>query len=350
MISDLRKSIMDFFTDSSRTEEQYGEAAELYRQTGYALYKLLVGTVETSLGENVVVVVDKELGYLPFDLLLTELPDRAYGYRDHPYLMREHAISYSYSANLWMEMQRPIQDAGRKALVIAPSFGTLEMSAESDDSFLMPLSFNQEEASKVAATLNARTVLSDDATKERFLADCERYDLIHLATHGTSDDQSGDNSFLLFTNTSGDNQLYASEIYPLNLNAELVTLSACETGYGELRKGEGVISLARAFAFAGARGLVSTLWSVNDRSTSQVMTSYYRYLGEGLDKSNALRQAKLDYINSVGHADAHPFFWGGFISIGNIRPLQPYPSRRTLNALLLLIIFGILVWVVLPPR
>ena len=129
----------------------------------------------------------------------------------------------------------------------------------------------------------------------------------------------------------------ASEIYDLDLNAELVTLSGCETGLGELRSGEGIISLARAFSFAGAKSIISSLWPVSDKSTAVIMTSFYKYLRMGLPKDTALQKAKMNYLTSSGHADAHPFYWGSFICMGDMRPVQPsHPS------LSVYIVFGLI--------
>ena len=99
-------------------------------------------------------------------------------------------------------------------------------------------------------------------------------------------------------------------------------LSACETGYGKFRQGEGVISLARSFMYAGVPSLVVSLWQVNDNSTSRIMRSFYEYLSNGLTKDAALRQAKLDYIEIAKGVSAHPAFWLPFIQLGDNRPIE----------------------------
>lgn len=99
-------------------------------------------------------------------------------------------------------------------------------------------------------------------------------------------------------------------------------LSACETGIGELKKGEGIICLARAFAYAGAQSVVSTLWSVNDESTTHIMRAFYKDIRTGNTKSNALRNAKATYIQSRPEdLAAHPFYWSAYIAVGDMRPL-----------------------------
>ena len=101
----------------------------------------------------------------------------------------------------------------------------------------------------------------------------------------------------------------------------MVVLSACNTGTGELQRGEGVISLARGFAFAGAKSIISTLWSVNDKSTEVLMSSFYKHLKSGMKKDEALRKAKQDYRRNPKN-DAHPFYWAAFIPSGDMSALD----------------------------
>ena len=115
----------------------------------------------------------------------------------------------------------------------------------------------------------------------------------------------------------GEQFLYNRDLYNLTLNAEMVVLSACETGIGELQKGEGIISLARGFSYAGAKSIITTLWSINDEKSKELMLSFYSNLKEGQTKDAALRQAKLDFIHKYSHR-AHPFFWAAFIPIGDM--------------------------------
>ena len=120
-----------------------------------------------------------------------------------------------------------------------------------------------------------------------------------------------------------------SDILQMKLNAELVVLSACETGLGRLRDGEGIVGLTRAFLYAGASSTVVSLWKVEDQSTSLLMERFYQNLKRGLDKSEALRQAKLDIIRSnvdlkaTGRREelAAPFYWAPFILVGDWGPL-----------------------------
>jgi CHAT domain-containing protein len=126
-------------------------------------------------------------------------------------------------------------------------------------------------------------------------------------------------SSLVFTedhDSVENNFLQAYEISKLNLNADLVILSACETGYGKFEKGNGIASLARSFMYAGASSLVVSLWQVNDFSTAEIMKFFYQNLVEGMGKAEALREAKLEYIKRSKGIFNHPAFWSPFIQIG----------------------------------
>jgi CHAT domain-containing protein len=113
------------------------------------------------------------------------------------------------------------------------------------------------------------------------------------------------------------NFLQAYEIASMELNANLIVLSACETGFGKFEQGEGIMSLARSFMYAGTPSLVVSLWSVNDQSTSIIMQDFYKNLIANMPKNEALRQAKLNYIQRATGVAAHPAFWSPFIQLGN---------------------------------
>lgn len=150
-------------------------------------------------------------------------------------------------------------------------------------------------------------VFSDtSATEKRFNEVAGNYRILHLSTHGKADDRVGDYSYLVFSpqkDAIENELLYCRDIYNLSLNADLVVLSACETGIGKLRRGEGIISLARAFAYAGAKSIVNSLWSVNDASTQELMVGFYKGLKKGDTKSQALAQAKRRFLEEPSAAE-----------------------------------------------
>jgi len=112
------------------------------------------------------------------------------------------------------------------------------------------------------------------------------------------------------------------------LTTDLVTLSACQTGLGKLQKGEGMLSLAKGFSYAGAKSLVTTLWKINDQTTSELMQEFYKNLDDGMPKDKALREAKLAYLKTADDdLLTHPYFWSGFMISGDVAPLTSNNSN-----------------------
>ena len=136
-------------------------------------------------------------------------------------------------------------------------------------------------------------------------------------------------------------RLNHDEIELMTLNLDMVTLSACETGLGVLAYGEGILSLARSFISAGAASVVTSLWAVNDQSTAQLMTDFYFHLKKGKQKDEALQKAKLDFIQSAQPDMKHPYYWAGFIAVGDMQALAP---NLTQNMVLVAVFIAIVLF------
>jgi CHAT domain-containing protein len=166
----------------------------------------------------------------------------------------------------------------------------------------------------------SKLLLGGDATEAAIKSQpLETFDIIHIATHGVPSPEFPDRAALVLApDPQGreDGLLQAREIRKLPLRAQLVTLSACDTGVGSLEGEEGVANLIRAFLFAGSKAVVASLWMTSDVFTAQLMERFYRYLARGEDPSSSLRQAKLDLIQRFG-TNAVPFYWAGFVTVGD---------------------------------
>ena len=136
-------------------------------------------------------------------------------------------------------------------------------------------------------------------------------------------DKNPEFSYLAFTQDGQEEHLlYANDLYNLQLKASLVALSACDSGVGELQRGEGLQSLAQGFYYSGASGIASTLWKINDKPAADIMSGFYKQLSEGATKENALQQAQVAFLKEhKTDALAHPYHWAGFIISGNTAPL-----------------------------
>ncbi len=170
------------------------------------------------------------------------------------------------------------------------------------------------------AGLPGAQYIDTSATKSNFLKAANLYPVIHLATHAISSLTSAAGSFIAFypeKARSDENNLYLEELYGLNLGAtRLVIISACETGQGELAGKEGVISLSRAFAYAGCASTINSLWKADDKATAYILKRLYVYLKKGYTKAKALQQAKLDYLSGDA-INKSPSYWAHLVLMGD---------------------------------
>ena len=310
-VSNFRNSIFNYFTSDNKSDSLYLANADQYAALSQELYRTLFKPIEPLPDSNIILIIDNVLGYLPFEAICSAVPDNKTAFKNYNYLLKNYTISYAYSSSMWVEMNNRKNENNSYFIGFAPSFAKQD---NSDTSNLKPLEFNKDEINRISELFKSRNYVDGEATKENFINNAPSSGLIHLATHSIANNKESDYSFLAFENNE---RLFTSEVYALPLQAQLVTLSACETGLGELRSGEGVISIARAFSFAGAQSIISSLWSINDRSTSLIMADFYKNLKDKKQKDQALRKAKINYIQSMGHVEAHPFYWASFICIGD---------------------------------
>lgn len=316
------RSIVEAYGSIPRKRDDEQRFVDLSLQ----LFDKLLAPFATQLPEALTVVTDGVLGYLPFEALLVSRPEHLGNYRSYDYLLYHHQLSYTFS-NSWSKeiKERTPMRAGSGVLAMAPVFSGSPFASNDRFSKLNMLAFNQQEAEDVVSVWGGKSLTGLNATKPNFYKYAPDYQILHLATHAKANSESGAYSYLAFTEISDsiENEiLYARELYEMSIAADLVILSACETGAGELQQGEGVISLARGFSYAGARSIVNTLWPVSDRKSAQLMTNFYKYLQQNFPKDKTLRQSKIDYIQSARDRDAHPFYWAAFVPLGDMAPLE----------------------------
>jgi CHAT domain-containing protein len=189
---------------------------------------------------------------------------------------------------------------------------------------LRDLPWAEKELKSAASVVQSELYLRGDATEDAFKTNAGRFGIIHLATHVILDDKEPLYSKFVFTKNpaSGeDGYLHLYELYNLRLRANLAVLSACQTGIGKNVKGEGMMSLARGFAYAGCPSVVMSLWSIDDKATSMVVSGFYNGLAQGKPKDVALRDAKLTLIHSRDPILSNPYYWAGLVVIGNTEPI-----------------------------
>lgn len=303
------------------------ENIEKYKNLAQTLYANIFPQKIPKEIARITIIPDGSLFVIPFEALLTE-NCRDNNFTKFPFLIKKYQINYNYSSYLAlkrMNQQRTTPDI--KWLGIAPAF-----DAEN------PCTFKGEQVRAIPETVTEVQAISDKIRSEKMsseyllrkdasetaikTADLSSYNVIHIATHGTVNSEHPELSGLLLSQKEGttdDGMLYNGEIYNLKLNADLVVMSACETGLGKISQGEGVIGLGRSLIYAGAKNIVCSLWQVSDISTSALMINFYTNLLKASKKeqmafTDKLHNAKLKMISEEKFA--HPYFWSPFIIIG----------------------------------
>jgi CHAT domain-containing protein len=333
-INELYNALSDYELLINDKEQSY----EAYTRPAHWFYKKLIAPIAAdAVGiEHLIIVPAGELAYLPFETFLEkraneEQPD----YRNLDYLVKKYKISYNYSATLWKEnkqRKKPINNGQMLAMAgnYALHLDSLKRHFRLSNYYrnrdgLKPLDAAQREVRVLSEEFQGYFGFDKNASEGLFKEKAGDYAVIHLAMHGCLDSKHPILSSLIFTE-DGDSLenslLQAYEISNLKLKADLVVLSACETGFGTFEKGNGIASLARSFMYAGASSMVVTLWPVNDYVTAEIMKDLYSNLSNGMTKSEALQRAKLNFMETASGIGQHPAFWSPFVLIGNDEPIQ----------------------------
>jgi CHAT domain-containing protein len=288
--------------------------------------------------KTLIIVPDKELGHLPFEVFLKNKPQQALGYAKFDYLLNDYAVTYSFSATQLIEKKaQDLKSKPQKRGVLAFAGDYREenkqiAAAENRSAGvralrqnLQPLPGAEEEVAEMRKYMYGEFFNGKEAGEQIFKDKAKDYNIIHLAMHGLLDTKEPILSSLAFSEdgkADEDNFLYSYEITQLDLSARLVVLSACETGYGKFNQGEGVMSLAHSFMYAGASSVLVSLWQVNDRSTGEIMRYYYFNLAKGMTKGDALQKAKQEYLQKAEDTFTQPAFWAAFVQLGDTVPLE----------------------------
>ncbi len=315
---EIKSTIISFYDKISELDVK--GLPDIYKQ-GNKLYRILLEkTLHGITSTELIIVPDDVLNYVPFDAL--SMSDKT-----PAYLVKEYQVSYSNSVTLLGEQLKKVKKDKNSLIAYAPSFERKEKTTQLERSDLGPLIYNTEEAVTIANYFDGTVVLGGEASLSAFTDNKTNHSILHFATHAMANDEFPDYSYLAFTPEEGNetnNLLYVKDLYAYTINADLITLSACQTGLGKLQKGEGMLSLARGFSYAGSRSLVTTLWKINDQTTAGLMDSFYKNLNKGFSKDKALKNAKTTYLSGVEDDELlqHPYYWSGFILSGDTAPLS----------------------------
>lgn len=266
------------------------------------LYSTLIEPLEEKIKgfTQLMIIPDDELNYVPFGMLLNQADERA---------LENFDLSYNYSCTLLRKTNRSPNQRENLSLAMAP-YTESENNLSKLDLPQLPGSAQE------IGQLRGKILTGVRATKDSFVLNASRFPIIHLATHAFANDKDPNKSFIAFYPTKVDStnsgRLYVPEIYNLDLNStKLVLLSACETGGGQLVRGEGIISLARAFYYAGCPNMITSQWKAEDQSTAYITQRTHYYLEKNYGIAKALRAAKQDYIKdqNIDSRIKTPAYW-----------------------------------------
>lgn len=289
------------------------------RRDGWVLYQKLLLPVRDLLGEELIIIPDGVLSKLPFEALLdAPPPPQDTDLKRYPFLLKKHRVRYCYSATMLREMmEKQHRDASAQGWAVFAPLAEHTFTAGRDTLVALPETLL--EAACVESTRVAQTFIGEEATEAAFVHEAGRFRVLYITSHGELDTTGRPEytyiPFCPLPDTLENEKLFIREIYNLSLNADLVVVSTCLSAGGELHRGEGTISLARAFTYAGAKSLVTSLYKVGEISTKDLMCLFLRHLAAGLPTDEALRQAKLDFMEKEKDG-GHPFKWAGFVAIG----------------------------------
>lgn len=268
------------------------------------LYKNLV---PFELKKSIIIIPDGFLNYLPFETLFNT--------KTKKYLVENHLISYDYSMPMWLMHQKNKGKNYSNLVAFSPFYSsTLKTTNRSD---FRELKYAGIESESIVNLFDGTLFKKENATKDNFIKEKGNFDIFHLSMHSQLFEDDFNKSCLIFSN---DEKLYFSELYGMHIPASLVVLSACDTGNGSLKSGEGIMSINRALTYAGVESAVVSLWQVPDKETSEIMISFYENLKKGQSKDEALANAKTTFIKNNPMKN-HPFYWAGFIVTGDVSPM-----------------------------
>jgi CHAT domain-containing protein/Tfp pilus assembly protein PilF len=296
----------------------------LFHEPARELYELLLGPARAELQgkTNLIIVPDGILWELPFQAL-QPAPKR--------FLVENCAISYAPSLTVLLEMARAhstVANTSTRLLAFGnPAIGkqtTERINSVHMDERLDPLPEAERQVKELARLYGpsrCRIYIGAEAQEARVKAEAGGYGILHLAAHGILNDKNPMYSQVVLSQPEGDTtedgMLEAWEVMKLDLKADLVVLSACDTARGKVGNGEGMVGLAWSFFVAGVPATVASQWSVDAASTTELMVGFHRNLERHKGKAESLRQAMLKLLN--GKKYNHPFYWAGFVVVGDGR-------------------------------
>ena len=299
-----------------------------YLKSSTVLFQsLLADQVHSTNSDHLTILLDGVLHQLPFSSLLTDtVPKVEMGnYSTYPFVLGDYVINYEFSLQAWLDRLTTPRTFPTDHLVVSPTqpkVVNIRPAGTTKSITLASLTASEPENESVADLIDARTLRKTGANRAKFMRIASNFGIIHFSGHGIANADDPYQSFLVFsesgTETTDNDLLYLRDLERLQLQADLLVLSACQTATGQLSQGEGVISLGRAGALAGAGSVIASSWAVNQEAKAAFFPLFYEQLIAGQRRDEAIQRAKLRLIQTDERL-AHPYYWAGFENFGDGR-------------------------------
>lgn len=315
----------------------FGHDAQKITAIAYELYRMLWAPIADEVSSKRVVIIPDGILYdLSFEML-TPMATKTYAELAQRCLLNTYTIAYHYSLPALYRHTDAIKMKGN-FVAFAPHFSesakhsylvvAKKDSLNLDRAYLslLPLPFTAKLVAK-AKRIFGGTVFSESRSTSRAFREESAYNrIVHIGTHAEANNDYPEYSRLIFakdgTDPSGDNSVYLYDIYNMDLVSDLSVLTACESGRSGYQHGEGMVSMAHAFNYAGSRSIMMGMWKLDEQATAMVTEYFYTNLKKGLPKDGALRQAKLSYLQNTEGRMLSPIYWAGLVIMGDMEPVD----------------------------
>lgn len=322
------KRIIDYLQNSISIGETGKYTYELYKQLWQPIEKYIHS-------RQITIIPDGVIYNISFEMLTSKPVANASDFL-HFSLLKKHAFSYQYSLDV-ISQKEPVQKNFSGIAVFAPGFSeeikeeykkSLSDSLKVDYNYmtLLPLPFSSDFASRIRDNFKSTVYIGKNSTLTNFKSQAGKHSIIYIGTHAEANNQFPEYSRIMFAKNLSkpleDHSLYLHDIYNQELSADLAILTACETGQSSAFMGEGMISMAHAFNYAGSKSILTGLWKIDEYASVKILESFYDNLEKGMTKDIALQQAKIAYLESAQGRMMSPQYWAGLVIMGDISPIS----------------------------
>jgi len=356
-LENLLAGVSPYFRENNEDVFYNQDLFSFNSEKSYELYKKILSDLLYKIPKDSKIIFSPcpELTSVPLEFIVTKYDSSGspFNYQNNDFLINHYEISYTPSVRLYINEKYNILKSEDKFLIVgnprinyksngfSERRGMLEASRALPRGIsLLPLKYSEDEVNEIRTLINAHKVfISNEATETNFKENAEYSKIIHLSTHSFLINNQPVIFLSNYNDSLNDGFLEASEIVKLKLNSDLVVLSSCNSGLGKLDKSEGILGMTKAFYQAGVKSVIVSLWPVNDKFTSNLMTLFYKNISNGMNKSEALRKAKISFIKKYS---PNPYYWSAFVLSGNTSKISVKKGQNTTNLLQIIFVLIIL--------